>query len=143
MFDPLHGSGVVRYLAVEDEETCLKLGYPFAYRFAVRDEHGAAFRLRGGAIGSQSGISQHSLDRHAGRLQTTEKLNPGKYRLAIHALTRPILCRDRDQTDAFVIPDGVDGQARPLRDIANLHGTLLSTTCGILGLRVCSRSSDL
>lgn len=89
--------------------------------FAVRHQQLAAFAFGGGALRAQLCVAQHALDRHAGFLQAAEKREPVENRPVVGTLSGRVAQRERNQPDALVITDRMDGEPRHACQIANLH----------------------
>lgn len=72
----------------------------------------------------QGRIAEHLADRHAGRLQTAEKLDPDENGCVIVPLARPVPIRVGQQPDPLVIADGMGGKSRALGEFTDLHASL-------------------
>lgn len=115
------GGRIAFDLGVESEKTRLKLGNVRTHGFAMRHQQLAAFAFRGGALRAQLCVAQHALDRHAGLLQAAQKREPIENRPVVGTLPRRVAQCKRNQPDALVVADRVDGKPRHACQIANLH----------------------
>lgn len=78
------------------------------------------------ALSAQLRVTQHFLNRHAGRFKATQKLDPDKNRRVINALARTVAWCKRQQPDAFVVSNRVGREACMLRDLTYFHGCALN-----------------
>ena len=86
-------------------------------------------------------VAQHVPDRHPGRLQTAEKLDPGQDRCVVIPMARLVAVSIGQQPDPLIVADGVSCQPRTLCKFTNLHAHLcLVTTLTRLGVRAHSKS---
>src|SRR3569833_2623685 len=85
-------------------------------------EQRAPFHLRRGPGLPELRVELHVPDRHADRLHTTEKFDPGQDRSVVVALFRSIAPRVGKQPDPLVVADGMSRQSRPSREFAYFHG---------------------
>ena len=102
------------------------LAVPFQKRAALRFGADAAF--------AQGRVAQHVPDRHPGRFQAIEKLDPGQDRCVVVPLAGPVPVGAREQADPLVIADRIGRKARTLCQLTNLHGRSFVTTRRRLGL---------
>jgi len=79
-------------------------------------------------LGAKPGIAQHFLNRHAGRFEPAQELDPYKDGYVVDALTRSVSRRERKQSDPFVVANRMGRQARPFGDVTYLHGCILVST---------------
>ena len=78
------------------------------------------------ALLTERGVSKHFADRHSGRFQATEKLDPDQHSYIVVPPPRTVPVGIGKQSDPLIIPQGMGRQTTPLCEIANLHGNLFS-----------------
>ncbi len=88
---------------------------------AMRVQKVVAVVLGGRTRRSHRGIAQHVADRHPGRLQTAEKLDPDQGRGVVVAPAAAIAVGIGQQPDPFVIPDRVGRNPGSSCQFSDLH----------------------
>jgi hypothetical protein len=101
----------------------------------------ATLSLSADAALPQCCIAQHVPDRHPGRLQTAEKLDPGQDRCVVVPLARLVAVSIGQQPDPLIVTDRMCCQSRAFRQFTNPHEhPSRSTTQRKLRVRVRSKS---
>ena len=88
---------------------------------AVPLQKRAALRFGLGTALAQGRVAQHVPDRHPGRFQALEKVDPGQDRCIVVPLAGPVPVGARKQADPLVIADRMGRKARTPCQLANLH----------------------
>jgi len=120
--------GITGYLVVEDEKACLKLRYLQPDLISMFRQQLASRFLGRGTLGAKPGITQHFLNRHAGRFKPAQELDPCEDGSVIDPLTRAVARRERKQSDPFIVANRMGRQARLFGDVTYLHGCILVST---------------
>jgi hypothetical protein len=100
-------SGISSDLGVEDEKTGLQLGDTRPNPLPMLPEQLSALAIGPAPLFAQRCIAKHFPDWHSGRLETTDKFDPGQDGCIVTALARRIADRPGQQADPFIITDGV------------------------------------
>ncbi len=101
----------------------------------------ATLSLGADAALPQCCVAQLVPDRHPGRLQTAEKLDPGQDRCVVVPLARLVAVSIGQQPDPLIVTDRMCCQSRAFRQFTNFHEhPSRSTTQRKLRVRVRSRS---
>jgi len=103
--------GIVSYLGVEDEKAGLKFSDPDAHLVTMFRQQFSALRLGSLALRAQLRITQHLLNRHAGRLEATQELDPREDGRVIHTLACAVSRREGKKPDALVVSNRVGCKA--------------------------------
>lgn len=85
----------------------MQIGDMGADTIAMLGQQFAAFGLRCRTAFPQFGIAQHLADRHSGRLEAAEKLDPYENGCVVVTLARSVTVCVRKQPDPLVIADGM------------------------------------
>jgi hypothetical protein len=101
----------------------------------------ATLSLSADAALPQCCVAQHVPDRHPGRLQTAEKLDPGQDRCVVIPMARLVAVSIGQQPDPLIVTNRMCCQSRAFRQFTNLHEhPYRSTTQRKLGVRARSKS---
>ena len=101
----------------------------------------ATLSLSADAALPQCCVAQHVPDRHPGRLQTAEKLDPGQDRCVVIPMARLVAVSIGQQPDPLIVTNRMCCQSRAFRQFTNLHEhPSRSTTQRKLGVRARSKS---
>ena len=101
----------------------------------------ATLSLGADAALPQCCVAQHVPDRHPGRLQTTEKLDPGQDRCVVIPMARLVAVSIGQQPDPLIVTNRMCCQSRAFRQFTNLHEhPSRSTTQRKLRVRARSKS---
>lgn len=92
-----------------------------ANAFTMLFQHFASFRLRADAALPQGRIAQHVPDRHPGRFQTPEKLDPDQDGYVIVPLARLVPVGIGKQPDPLIIADRMGRKSRAFGQFTDLH----------------------
>jgi hypothetical protein len=101
----------------------------------------ATLSLSADAALPQCCVAQHVPDRHPGRLQTAEKLDPRQDRCVVIPMARLVAVSIGQQPDPLIVTNRICCQSRAFRQFTNLHEhPSRSTTQRKLGVRARSKS---
>ena len=101
----------------------------------------ATLSLGADAALPQCCVAQHVPDRHPGRLQTAEKLDPGQDRCVVIPMARLVAVSIGQQPDPLIVTNRMCCQSRAFRQFTNLHEhPSRSTTQRKLRVRAHSKS---
>src|SRR3981189_1435308 len=138
---PCSRAGVASNLGVENEKAGLQFGNVGTDGRTVALQKLATLSLGAGAALPQCCVAQLVPDRHPGRLQTAEKLDPGQDRCVVVPLARLVAVSIGQQPDPLIVTDRMCCQSRAFRQFTNLHEhPSRSTTQRKLRVRVRSKS---
>jgi hypothetical protein len=101
-------TGIASDLGVKDGQAGMKRGDMGAHASPMLDKELFSFGLRACAFFTQAGVSHHVSDRHAGRFQAADKLDPRQNGGVVFPLARASR-GVRQQPDPLIISDGVGG----------------------------------
>lgn len=113
--------GITVDFLVESEKARLQFGDLRAHGIAMRREQRATLGFGRAPGGAQFGVTEHALNRHAGRFQAAEKTDPFEHRTVVRALARRVARGVGNESDALVIADRVRRQTRERGQFAYLH----------------------
>ena len=137
-------AGIAGDLAVEDDEAGGQFCNMGADGIAMPLQQGATLDFGAGAFFPQRCVAQHLADRHSGRLEPAQELDPGQDRGVVVTLAGTIAVGVGQQPDPLIVANRVGRQSATLRQLTDLHAHLsLVTTRGKLRVRAHSKSSAI
>src|SRR6266581_2276935 len=138
---PCSRAGVASNLGVENEKAGLQFGNVGTDGRTVALQKLATLSLGADAALPQCCVAQLVPDRHPGRLQTAEKLDPGQDRCVVIPMARLVAVSIGQQPDPFIVTNRMGCQSRAFRQFTNLHEhPSRSTTRRKLRVRAHSKS---
>ena len=141
MLAPCSRAGVASNLGVENEKARLQFGSVGTDGRTVPLQKLATLSVSADAALPQCCVAQHVPDRHPGRLQTAEKLDPGQDRCVVIPMARLVAVSIGQQPDPLIVTNRMCCQSRAFRQFTNLHEhPSRSTTQRKLRVRVRSKS---
>lgn len=114
-------AGITGNLLIEDEETGLEFGHMSQDLFAMLFQYVGTLLVRRRAKLAQLGITNHVANWHARGFQAPEKFNPRQDGHVVIALAGVIALDVGQQSDPFVIADGIGRHTRTFCKFTDLH----------------------